>query len=37
MTIDNNVSERHVRRIAIGRRNWQFIGSEAAGLSDSRT
>jgi hypothetical protein len=29
--IDNNVSERDVRRIAIGRKNWQFIGSEAAG------
>ena len=31
LTIDNNVSERDVRRIAIGRKNWQFIGSEAAG------
>jgi hypothetical protein len=31
MRIDNNVSERDVRRIAIGRKNWQFIGSEAAG------
>ena len=31
LTIDNNMSERIVRMIAIGRKNWQFIGSEAAG------
>lgn len=31
LTIDNNLSERSVRTLAIGRRNWQFIGSEAAG------
>ena len=31
LTIDNNVSERAVRALAIGRKNWQFIGSEAAG------
>ncbi len=31
LTIDNNMSERTVRMIAIGRKNWLFIGSEAAG------
>jgi hypothetical protein len=31
LTIDNNMSERTVRAIAIGRKNWLFIGSEAAG------
>jgi hypothetical protein len=31
VAIDNNMSERTVRMIAIGRKNWQFIGSEAAG------
>jgi|GEM_PF-5039629 len=31
LTIDNNLSERTVRALAIGRKNWQFIGSEAAG------
>ena len=31
LTIDNNLSERTVRALAIGRRNWQFIGSEPAG------
>ena len=30
LTIDNNLSERTVRAIAIGRKNWQFIGSEPA-------
>lgn len=31
LTIDNNLSERSVRALAIGRRNWQFLGSEPAG------
>ena len=30
LTIDNNLSERTVRALAIGRKNWQFIGSEPA-------
>jgi hypothetical protein len=31
LTIDNNVSERTVRSQAVGRKNWEFLGSEAAG------
>ena len=31
LTIDNNLSERSVRALAIGRSNWKFIGSEPAG------
>lgn len=31
LTIDNNLSERTVRALAIGRANWKFIGSEPAG------
>jgi transposase len=31
LTIDNNVSERTLRLQAIGRRNWTFLGSAAAG------
>ena len=31
LTIDNNLSERTVRALAIGRSNWKFIGSEPAG------
>ncbi len=31
LTIDNNVSERTVRIQAIGRKNWEFLGSPAAG------
>jgi transposase len=31
LTIDNNVSERTVRLQAIGRKNWEFLGSAAAG------
>lgn len=30
LTIDNNLSERTVRALAIGRANWKFIGSEPA-------
>ena len=31
LTIDNNVSERTLRLQAVGRKNWEFLGSEAAG------
>jgi hypothetical protein len=31
LTIDNNISERTLRLQAIGRKNWLFLGSEAAG------
>jgi transposase len=31
LTIDNNVSERTLRLQAVGRNNWQFLGSEEAG------
>lgn len=31
LTIDNNVSERTVRPQTIGRKNWEFLGSEQAG------
>ena len=31
LTIDNNVCERTIRHQAIGRKNWLFLGSEAAG------
>lgn len=31
LTIDNNISERAVKPVAIGRKNWLFIGSVAAG------
>ncbi len=31
LSIDNNVSERTLRHQAIGRKNWLFLGSEAAG------
>ena len=31
LAIDNNVSERALRRIAIGRGNWTFLGSDAGG------
>jgi transposase len=31
LTIDNNISEQTVRPQAIGRKNWEFLGSEAAG------
>jgi transposase len=31
LTIDNNVSERTLRLQAIGRKNWQFLGSAEAG------
>jgi transposase len=31
LTIDNNLSEQTVRPQAIGRKNWEFLGSESAG------
>ena len=31
LNIDNNISERTVKPIAIGRKNWLFVGSEPAG------
>jgi transposase len=31
LTIDNNVAEREMKRIAIGRKNWLFVGSERGG------
>jgi hypothetical protein len=31
LSIDNNVSERALRRIAVGRGNWMFCGSDAGG------
>jgi transposase len=31
LTIDNNVSERTLRLQAVGRKNWEFLGSAAAG------
>ena len=29
--IDNNAAERAIRRVAIGRKNWLFLGSETGG------
>jgi len=31
LDIDNNVSEREAKRIAVGRKNWLFVGSEQGG------
>ena len=31
LPIDNNEAERDLRRVAIGRRNWMFVGSEEGG------
>ncbi len=31
LAIDNNVSERHMKMIATGRKNWLFTGSEEGG------
>jgi transposase len=31
LSIDNNVAEREMKRIAIGRKNWLFVGSERGG------
>src|SRR6266481_2565917 len=31
LAIDNNAAEREMKRIAIGRKNWLFVGSEQGG------
>jgi hypothetical protein len=31
LAIDNNVAEREMKRIAIGRKNWLFVGSPQGG------
>jgi len=31
LSIDNNISERALRHVVIGRKNWQFAGSQAGG------
>jgi transposase len=31
LAIDNNVAEREMKRVAIGRKNWLFAGSDAGG------
>src|SRR6202007_1320958 len=31
LKLDNNTAERQLRRVAIGRKNWLFAGSEAGG------
>jgi transposase len=33
LPIDNNAAERAIRRVAIGRKNWLFLGSETGGRS----
>ena len=33
LSIDNNVAEREMKRIAIGRKNWLFVGSERGGAT----
>jgi transposase len=33
LAIDNNVAEREMKRIAIGRKNWLFVGSERGGAT----
>lgn len=33
LSIDNNLSERTLRAIALGRRNWKFVGSAKSGAS----
>lgn len=35
LAIDNNVSEREMKRIAIGRKNWLFVGSPKGGATAS--
>jgi transposase len=32
LSMDNNLSERTLRLIAVGRKNWQFVGSAKAGV-----
>ncbi|MDT9257121.1 MAG: transposase [Limnospira sp. PMC 1254.20] len=33
LPIDNNAAERAIRRVAIGRKNWLFLGSETGGAT----
>jgi hypothetical protein len=33
LSIDNNISERALRRIAVGRNNWEFMGSDNGGTT----
>jgi hypothetical protein len=33
LSIDNNVSERTLRAIGIGRKNWMFVGSDQGGVT----
>lgn len=33
LSIDNNVAEREMKRIAIGRKNWLFVGSDQGGTT----
>ena len=35
LAIDNKVSEREMKRIAIGRKNWLFVGSPQGGVTAS--
>src|SRR5262249_62183826 len=32
LSIDNNLSERTLRSIAVGRNNWKFVGAASAGV-----
>ena len=36
LNIDNNAAERALKRVAIGRKNWLFAGSDQAGMSHAR-
>jgi hypothetical protein len=36
LNIDNNAAERALKRVAIGRKNWLFAGTDAAGASHAR-
>lgn len=36
LAIDNNVSERALKRVALGRKNWLFAGNDAAGVNHAR-
>jgi transposase len=33
LSVDNNLSERTLRTIALGRKNWKFVGSASSGVS----
>ena len=36
LSIDNNASERALKRVAIGRKNWLFAGNDEAAASHAR-